>query len=133
MICGVPGVVTQIHTATSTAGQPIPIPLGQSIAITLNGTTAYVPNPEDGTVIPIRTATSTAGPPITVGNGPLRIAVTPDGETVYVVNLDDATVTRSGPPPAPPGHRSPSGSARLPSPSPDQATGRHGKQTGFRE
>lgn len=78
---GVPVVVTPIHTATSTAGQPIPIPLGQSIAITPNGTTAYVPNPEDGTVIPILTATSTAGPPITVGNGPLRIVVTPDGET----------------------------------------------------
>ena len=33
---GVPGVVTPIRTATNTAGAPIPVPLGQSIAITPN-------------------------------------------------------------------------------------------------
>ena len=41
---GVPGAVTPIRTATNTAGAPIMIPLGQSIAITPNGRTAYVPN-----------------------------------------------------------------------------------------
>jgi hyaluronoglucosaminidase len=130
---GVPGVVTPIHTATSTTGQPIPIPLGQSIVITLNGTTACVPDPEDGTVTLIRTATSTAGPPIPVGKIQGPTVITPDSKTAYVANTGDGTVilirtatSTAGPPIT-------VGIGRLPSPSPDQATGRHGKQTGFRE
>ena len=45
---GVPGLVTPIRTATNTAGPPIPVPLGQSIAITPDGKTAYVPSGRTG-------------------------------------------------------------------------------------
>ena len=41
---GVPSLVTPIRTATNTAGPPIPVPLAQSIAITPDGKTVYVPN-----------------------------------------------------------------------------------------
>jgi YVTN family beta-propeller protein len=70
--------------------------LGQTIAITPNGTTAYVANTDDGTVTPIRTATNTAGPPIPVGSGPFDIAITPNGNTAYVLNSAGDTVTPTG-------------------------------------
>ena len=83
---GVPGLVTPIRTATNTAGPPIPVPLAQSIAITPDGKTAYVPNARNPAVTPIRTATNTAGPPIPVGNSPFGIVITPNGKTAYVVD-----------------------------------------------
>ena len=64
---GVPGLVTPVRTASNTAGPPIPVPLAQSIAITPDGKTVYVPNAANPAVTPIRTATNTAGPPIPVG------------------------------------------------------------------
>ena len=90
---GVPGVVTPIRTATNTAGPPITVPLAQSIAITPDGKTVYVPNATNPAVTPIRTATNTAGPPIPVGNSPFGIVITPNGKTAYVTNPDDGTVT----------------------------------------
>ena len=74
---GVPGAVTPIRTATNTAGPPIPIPLGQTIAITPNGKTAYVANTDDGTVTPIRTATNQALRPIKIGYPTTAIAIMP--------------------------------------------------------
>jgi hyaluronoglucosaminidase len=47
------------------------------MAITPDGTTAYVANTNYGTVTPIDTATNTAGTPIPVGSGPWAIAITP--------------------------------------------------------
>jgi YVTN family beta-propeller protein len=70
--------VTPIRIATSTALRPIKVgtaPL--AIAITPNGTTAYVVNELSSTVTPIRTATNTALRPIKVGTAPLAIAITP--------------------------------------------------------
>ena len=83
-----------------------------------------------GLVTPIRTATNTAGPPVPVGNEPFGIAITPNGKTAYVTGGTDSvtpirTATNTaGPDPTetPPGRRSPSGSPRMPSRSPDQAT-----------
>ena len=64
-----------------------------AIAITPDGSTAYVTNNGDGTVTPINTSTDTAGTPITVGTWPDAVAITPDGSTAYVANNGDDTVT----------------------------------------
>ena len=89
--------MTPIDTATDTAGAPIAVgdePDG--IAITPNGSTAYVVNAHDNTVTPIDISTDTAGSPITVGGPqqgpPQRIAITPDGTTAYVTNLENDAV-----------------------------------------
>jgi len=75
---GSSGTVVPIATATNTAGTPIPVGRAPSaIAITPDGTTAYVANFLSGTVTPIDIATNTAGAPIPVGIYPRAIAVTP--------------------------------------------------------
>ena len=100
--------VTPIDIATNTAGTPIPArgnaPIG--IAITPDGTTAYVTNNTfSNSVTPIDIATNTAGTPFAVGMGPVGIAITPDGATAYVANslsddltpIDTATNTTAAP------------------------------------
>ncbi len=81
--------VTPINTATNTAANPIPLGTGAggpiNIAITADGSTAYVTNEEANSVIPINLATNTAGNPIAV-DSPRGIAITPDGSTAYVTN-----------------------------------------------
>ena len=60
--------MTPIDTATNTPGTPIPVgttPFG--IAITPDGTTAYVTNDNDLTVTAITIANNTPGTPISVG------------------------------------------------------------------
>jgi YVTN family beta-propeller protein len=86
--------VTPIDVATNTAGTPIPA--GKDpfpIAITPDGSTAYVANFSDGTVTPIDVATNTAGTPIPAGGDPRSIAITPDGKTAYVANYAGDKVT----------------------------------------
>lgn len=76
------------------SGHPIPLGSGpDAIAITPNGTAAYVVNVSSGTVTPIATATNTPGPAIPVGKQPVSIAITPDGQTAYVANGGSGTVT----------------------------------------
>ena len=78
----------------------------EGVAITPNGTTAYVTNFGDGTVTPIDTATNTAGTPIAAGAHPYGIAITPNGATAYVTNATAlARSHRSIRPPAPLGPR----------------------------
>jgi YVTN family beta-propeller protein len=70
--------VTSINIATNRPGEAITVGKGpRSIAITPNGTTAYVSNAGSGTVTPIRTATGTALKPVRVGKLPDAIAITP--------------------------------------------------------
>jgi DNA-binding beta-propeller fold protein YncE len=59
------------------------------MAITPDGKTLYVANPEDppGMVIPISTASNTAGKPIRIGNS-LNIAITSDGKTLYAAAVN---------------------------------------------
>ncbi|HWX43546.1 MAG TPA: YncE family protein, partial [Blastocatellia bacterium] len=67
VVSGTPaaGAVTPVNTVTNTAGSPIAIGGGaQSIAVTPNGKTVYVPKGVLNTVTPIRTATNTVRPPI---------------------------------------------------------------------
>ena len=87
------GSVTPIDTTTDSAGTPIatnPFPI--AIAVTADGSTAYVSTQGDGVVIPIDTATDTTGVPISVGDPTSAIAVTPGGSTLYVAMGGDDTV-----------------------------------------
>jgi DNA-binding beta-propeller fold protein YncE len=66
------------------------------IAITPNGTTAYVTNEigmDGNTVIPVNLVTNTAEPAIAVTDQPFGIAITPNGATAYVVTATDTTGT----------------------------------------
>jgi YVTN family beta-propeller protein len=64
------------------------------IAVTPDGTKAYVTNANSSSVSVIATATNTVvGSPIPVGNLPQGITVTPDGTKVYVANRNDNTVS----------------------------------------
>jgi streptogramin lyase len=81
--CGVtrgrlPGVDDRPVLKDDQGARPVPAgggPLG--IAITPNGTTAYVTNygPSPGTLTPVNLATHTAGTPITVGTLPHAVAI----------------------------------------------------------
>jgi YVTN family beta-propeller protein len=90
----VDNTVTPINTATNTPGTPITAKnFPDAIAITPNGTTAYVVT-EDNTVTPINTATNTPGTPgtpIMVKGAPNTIAITPNGTTAYVVTVNSVT------------------------------------------
>jgi YVTN family beta-propeller protein len=104
------GTVTAINTATGKVLKTIAVGFNDTvIAITPNGKTAYVANPncgacmgvEDGAaavdtaanlqfgVTPIDTATNKAGKKINVDAG--EIAITPNGKTAYVANCCTAT------------------------------------------
>jgi DNA-binding beta-propeller fold protein YncE len=92
-----PGVkaVTPINLATNTAGTPITLtgPISDSptsIAITPNGTAAYVAG--NMVVWPINLATKTAGTPIPVDYAD-DLAITPNGATAYVTDPFDNLVT----------------------------------------
>ncbi len=58
------------------------------MAITPDGSTAYVVNSSDGTLTPIPLATGAPGAPMTVGDPgyPCAIAATQDGTTAYVLS-----------------------------------------------
>jgi YVTN family beta-propeller protein len=88
--------VSVIDTATNqVVGSPIAVqkaPFG--IAITPDGTRAYVTNEGSNSVSVIDTTTNqVVGAPIKVGEVPTCIAITPDGNRVYVVNSGSATVS----------------------------------------
>jgi YVTN family beta-propeller protein len=95
------GYLVPVNLVSGAAGKPIPVgdlasynsqsPGG--IAITPDGTTAYVSDSCGDTVTPVDLATGAAGTPITVGANPEGIAIAPDGETAYVTNGSGNTVT----------------------------------------
>ena len=63
------------------------------IAITPDGSTAYIANIYDNSVIGIDLKTKTPVATIPVGNTPFSIAITPNGRTAYVVNSNSNDVT----------------------------------------
>ena len=63
------------------------------MAVTPDGTRAYVTNSGGDTVSVIDTATNTVTATIPVGDSPVGVAVTPDGTRVYVTNADRDTVS----------------------------------------
>ncbi|AOW93973.1 hypothetical protein BFN03_18445 [Rhodococcus sp. WMMA185] len=65
----------------------------RGIAITPDGTRAYVTNEVDDNVSVIDTATNAiVDAPIPVGNGPIGVAITPNGARAYVTSPSDSTV-----------------------------------------
>lgn len=89
-------LVTVIDTATNqVVGAPIEVGLEPfGIAITPDGTRAYVVNTGSDTVSVIDTATNrVVGTPMGVGDVPLGIAITPDGTRAYVANFESESVS----------------------------------------
>jgi YVTN family beta-propeller protein len=85
-----------INTASNmvVAGVPLPYYGALAVAITPDGTHAYVTDYGSASVSVIATATNTVvGTPIPVGNLPGGVAVTPDGTQVYVANVYSGTVS----------------------------------------
>ncbi len=96
----IPGGVTPITTGSDMAQLPIRVHGGGAIAITPDGTTAYVTSVVRSFITPINLATNTAGfripvipSPLSVILSPVAIAVAPDGATVYVTSVQRNTVT----------------------------------------
>ena len=88
------GTVTPIGLTARRAGKPIKVGANpQAIAITPDGSTAFVANYGSNSVTPIRTVSRRAGAPIPAGKQPWAIAITPDGRTAYVVNYGSNSVT----------------------------------------
>ncbi|MDA7843932.1 beta-propeller fold lactonase family protein, partial [Pontimonas sp.] len=75
-------------TATITVGSG---PRG--VAVSPDGTKAYVANWAIGTVSVINTTTNAVDATITVGSNPSGVASSPDGTKVYVTNYNDGTVS----------------------------------------
>ena len=83
-----------ITVATGAVGAPIAVGSGPvGVAITPDGTKAYVTNSGDSTVSVITVATGAVSAPITVGGGPQGVAVAPDGTQAFVTNFRDNTVS----------------------------------------
>jgi YVTN family beta-propeller protein len=92
------GFTVPIDLATSTVGTHVPILGGEGspsdVAITPDGTRAYVTNGSNDTVVPVDIATNTAGTAIPVGGiTPQGIAITPDGSRAYVTNQNSNNVS----------------------------------------
>ena len=66
-------------------------PIG--VAITPDGSYAYVANYDSGTVSVIEISTNTVTTTVTVGTGPVGVAITPDGSYAYVANYGSGTVS----------------------------------------
>jgi YVTN family beta-propeller protein len=77
-----------IDTATNTVMTTVPVGSFPfvGVAITPDGTHAYVANGGSNNVSVIATATNTLVATLAVGSGPSGVAVTPDGAHVYVAN-----------------------------------------------
>jgi YVTN family beta-propeller protein len=86
--------VSVIGVASGTVTSTIPV--GQNpagVAVTPDGSTAYVTNLNSSTVSVIGVASGTVTSTITVGKRPSGVAFTPDGSTAYVTNNDSSTVS----------------------------------------
>jgi YVTN family beta-propeller protein len=90
-----PGLVSVINTASNTVVATVTVgvdPFG--VAVTPDGTHAYVTNLSSNTVSVIDTATNTVeAAAVAVGTEPIAVAVTPDGKHAYVANLSSNNVS----------------------------------------
>jgi outer membrane autotransporter protein len=88
--------VSVIDTATNTTVATIPVGIDpRLIAVSADGTRAYVANRLSDTVSVINTATNSVTATIAIAPGaqPVGVGVTPDGSRVYVTNFNANTVS----------------------------------------
>ena len=84
---GITGSVSVIDPAIGKIVGSIPVGTGSGdIAVSSDGSRAYVTNSVDNTVSVIDTATDHVVAVVPVGNNPSGVAVSPDGGQVYVIN-----------------------------------------------
>jgi DNA-binding beta-propeller fold protein YncE len=85
------GSVVPVTLPSGIVGAAIPVGADPvAIAVTPDGSTAYVVSAGDGTITPISLASDSAGSPISVGVDPMAIAITPSGATAYVLGGNGA-------------------------------------------
>ena len=88
------GTLTPITLSTDSLGGAIPVGSDPNeVAITPNGSEAYVTNTGSNTVTPINLLTDTPGSAVPVGHEPIGVAISPDGTRAYVANYGSSTVT----------------------------------------
>jgi YVTN family beta-propeller protein len=79
------GTVSVINTSTNTVVKTVPVGREpEGVAITPNGSYAYVANVGSGTVSVIKTSTDTVVKTVEVGGVPEGVAITPNGNYAYV-------------------------------------------------
>src|SRR5262249_17808607 len=84
-----------IALPSGTVGTGIPSgnPVNGGIAITPDGTLAFVVNTDTDVVTAFNLVTKVAQKVISVGDGPVGVAISPNAKTAYVPNGNDASVT----------------------------------------
>ncbi len=87
------GALIPFDTATNGLAKQIAVNDPAAVAITPDGSTAWIANYSENTVTPVVLATGAVGKAITVGNNPDDIAITPDGAEAYVTNFGSDTVS----------------------------------------
>ncbi|MFM8602095.1 MAG: fibronectin type III domain-containing protein [Actinomycetota bacterium] len=86
--------VRVINTSTNAVVATITVgSTPRSVAVTPDGTKAYVANYSSNTVSVINTATNTVTATITVGSVPNRVVISPDGTKAYVANYSGNSVS----------------------------------------
>ncbi len=80
-------------TATNGLGAKIALNDPAAVAITPDGSTAWIANYAEGTVTPVVLATGAVGSAITVGLKPDDIAITPNGAKAYVTNFGSNSIS----------------------------------------
>ena len=85
--------LTPINTLTNTPGSPTHVARPYALAITPDGSTAWVTDEAHNTLDPISLSTGTVGQGIGVGSEPHAVAITPDGSRAYVANYGSGTIT----------------------------------------
>jgi YVTN family beta-propeller protein len=85
--------IAVISTATGKVTRVIPDLAGspQGIAVSPDGKTLYVTNPDAGTVLVLNAATGRPRALIKAGAEPYSVAVTPDGAAAYVADMNSDT------------------------------------------
>lgn len=86
-------IVTVIDTTTNTVTATIPVgTIPHGIAVTPNGSFAYVANVASNAVSVIDTTNNTVTATVPVGNNPFEVAITPSGAFAYVTNSSARTM-----------------------------------------